>query len=176
MLNQDKAINHQLSQLNRVLISLVDFEHCHGVTKHILEKKLHELDTHSNRYLLEGMCVGMIVAYCRPFSGNNGGDLPNRFINNLNDDEKETHHHALLLRHKALAHSDNEAWEMSPHYIKTESNERILVPFYNCVHDPVSISFTTKLMHLAKKQWKQCIKFQKELEELVGEHIPIFEI
>lgn len=166
----------QLSQLNRVLISQVDFKNCYGIAKYILDEKLHELDSYSNRYLLEGMCIGMIVAYCRPFSANKGGDLSGKFIRELNSKELEIHKQALISRNKALAHSDNDVWEMNPHYIEMRNNDRVLMPFHNCVHDPVPVSFTKELMELSKKQLKQCIKSQGQLEERVGKHIPTFDI
>jgi hypothetical protein len=65
---------------------------------------------------------------------------------------------------------------MKPHYIEMENNDRILMPFHNCVHDPVSFTFTTELMQLAKKQLKQCVALQTKLEIMVGEHIPVFDI
>lgn len=172
----NKAITNQLSQFNRVLISQVDFQNCYGIAKHILDNNLYESDTHTNRYLLEGMCVGMVVAYCRPFSENNDGNLSNNFIRELNKGEKKIHHQALYPRNKALAHSDSDVWEMDPHYIEVGNNERQLMPFHNCVHDPVPISFTKELMELAKKQLKQCIVNQKRLEINIGEYIPIFDI
>jgi hypothetical protein len=94
----DKSVTNQLAQLNRTLISQVDFKNCYGIAKYILDAKLHELDTHSNRYLLEVMSAGMVVAYCRPFSGNNEGDLSGKIFNALNETEKEIHIQALILR------------------------------------------------------------------------------
>jgi hypothetical protein len=172
----ERAITNQLVQLKRTLISQVDFKNCYGIAKHIVDGKLHKLDIYSNRYLLEGMSVGMVVAYCRPFSGNNGGNLSDKIFNALSEAEKEIHTQALALRNQTLAHSDADDWDMNPHYIEMDNNDRILMPFHNCVHDPVSLAFTKKLMELAQKQFKQCVELQITLEKSVGEHIPIFDI
>src|SRR2546427_282783 len=72
------------------------------------------------RFLLQGLNCAMIVAYCRPFSGNDRGaavkipDLPARFLRILTEEERWLHGVVMEDRDSRLAHSDSEAWEMEP--------------------------------------------------------------
>ena len=88
----DRVVHGKLGQFNRVLISYIDFEQARAIARIILDEDLHKNYPRENRILLEALNSSMVVAYCRPFSGNRGiPDLPNRFVRSLTTAEKEIH-------------------------------------------------------------------------------------
>src|SRR3990172_2465398 len=89
-------VGGKLRQFIRVLMSYVDFQQAAGIAGHILSGNLHERYP-DDRFLLQGLNCAMIVAYCRPFSGNDRGaavkipDLPPQILLTLTPKEREIH-------------------------------------------------------------------------------------
>ena len=86
----------------------------------------------------------MIIAYCRPFSGNDKKhkskvpDLTERILNCLTKEEMELHDYLFKLRNKYLAHSDSEAWNMRPTNIDNgEPGEKLILPLHDAVRAPL---------------------------------------
>lgn len=105
-------IDGKIRQLKRLILSAGDFKHARLVAEYIREDKLHDKPQGETHLLLAALNCSMVIAYCRPFSGNEGGrgakvpDLPERILRNLNDEERSIHEVVLNDRHKVLAHSD----------------------------------------------------------------------
>jgi len=166
-----REVDGKFRQFNRVLMSYVDFQQAHSIASIILDENLHENYPRKNRILLEALNFAMVVAYCRPFSGNKGvPDLPKRFVRNLSKNEKEIHDALIEDRNKVIAHSDSEAWDLQPHY-QIINERRMLVPFHKGVHRPFLLDPTIRIRDLAKKQMDTCfeerVKLEKELESFI---------
>src|SRR5438034_5244238 len=132
----------KLRQFNRVLMSYVDFQQAGGIAGYIVGENLHERHPR-DRFLLQGLNCAMIVAYCRPFSGNDRGatvkvpDLPPTILQALTPEEHEIHRAVMEDRNTVLAHSDSRAWEPRPQVYRLRGRD-ILVPMFNYVHAPLT--------------------------------------
>ena len=129
----------RLRYFNRVLMSYIDFQQACNIAHYILRDRLHERlrdPGPGDRFLLQGLNCAMIVAYCRPFSGNDRGaavkipDLPARFLRILTEEERWLHGVVIEDRDSRLAHSDSEAWEMETAVYKSGGGHEILMPMH----------------------------------------------
>ena len=113
-------IDGKMRQFKRVLMSYADFKHAKLASSYILTERLHQKYPEESHVILEALNCSMIVAYCRPFSGNDAGaerkvpDLPSRLSRVLNEAERAIHEVVLRDRNKVLAHSDSEALQIDP--------------------------------------------------------------
>lgn len=131
--NIPKEHHHKLRQFYRLILSYGDFKHAKLIAQHILDNKL--LSVYSNNVtLVQAFNCSMVIAYCRPFSGNSGArgisipDLPARFLKLLSSEEKTIHELALFDRNKYLAHTDAEAAKIEPVRIKVNETKEMLMP------------------------------------------------
>jgi hypothetical protein len=180
-----EEIAAKLNLLNRLLISYNDFHHASRIASYILEhrlqdkaERLHGRRRYRIKLLCEALNSAMIVAYCRPFSGNDRGrsdtlrSLPARFLNGLSTEELEVHQTALSDRNRLLAHSDSEAWNMRPFFFKSGSAKPMLLPLHRdvrapLVHDPVDV-----LQRLCGKLMDRIFEERAVLEEGLAEILP----
>ncbi len=101
-------------------MSYADFKHAKLASSYILTERLHQKYPQESYVILEALNCSMIVAYCRPFSGNDAGaehkvpDLPSRLFRVLNEAERAIHDVVMQDRNKVLAHSDSEALQIDP--------------------------------------------------------------
>ena len=169
----DRKIDGKFRQFNRVLMSYIDFEQAHAIASIILEENLHGDYPRENRIKLEALNSSMVVAYCRPFSGNRRvPDLPGRFIRHLSEEEREIHEALMEDRNSVIAHSDGEAWNMRPHYQQV-NGKNILIPLHHGVHRPFLREPTERICALAEKQRETCFEERKRLENELRPYIPI---
>ncbi len=172
-MDDNKNIEGKIKQFNRVLMSHIDFQHSCAIASIIMEENLHSNYSRENRVKLEALNSSMIIAYCRPFSGNKGiPDLPRKFINHLTIEELETHKLLMEDRNKVIAHSDGEAWKMRPYY-QWVNGLNILVPLHHGVHRPLLKGHTENICALAEKQQEACFKERERLENELKIYIPI---
>jgi len=106
-----KRTEYDKKLFKRLIISERDLDHASRFADLILQRNLHACTDEESRYLHRGLNLALIVAYCRPFSGNKGnndtaGDLPGRYLRELSDQEQALHSHVLDLRNRDHAHSD----------------------------------------------------------------------
>jgi hypothetical protein len=109
-------IDGKMRQYKRVLLSYADFKHAKLASAYILDCELHANYPKSSYVIREALNCSMIVAYCRPFSGNGGSvpDLPSRLLRVLTPDERAIHDVIMQDRNKVLAHSDDDALQVEP--------------------------------------------------------------
>lgn len=153
---------------HRLLISYNDFKHAGQVAGHILTNNLHERSRGESQLLLEALNCAMIVAYCRPFSGNDPGparipDLPGRFLGLLSQEEKAVHAIAMDDRNTVLAHSDAEAWNMRPQ-VYIIKGRKILVPMSHDTRVPLTREATETLGTMAAKLMEAVFEERRRLE------------
>ena len=171
----EREIEGKFRQFNRVLMSYIDFQQAHAIATLILDENLHENYPRENRFKLQALNASLVVAYCRPFSGNKGvPDLPIRFVRNLSADEKEIHDALMADRNMVIAHSDSEAWNMRPHYLSINGNN-ILMPLHHGIHEPFLKEPTERICRLAEKQMETCFAERERLEEELKPYIPVVE-
>lgn len=109
-------IDGKMCQLKRLILSYADFKHAKLASSRILTEELHDKYPSDSYVILEALSCSMIVAYCRPFSGNDRSvpDLPGRLLKCLNADERNIHDQVIYDRNKLLAHSDADALRVEP--------------------------------------------------------------
>lgn len=173
------SIAGKLQQFNRVLMSYVDFQQAVGIGDYIVSENLHDRYPR-DRFLLQGLNCAMIVAYCRPFSGNDRGaavkipKLPPSILQALTPEEYEIHRAAMEDRNTVLAHSDSRAWEPRPQLHRFRGRD-ILVPMFNYAHAPLTRTATEKLSAMAGKLREACFEERLRLEPELKPYLPIVE-
>ena len=176
--NLSPEVRGKLRQFFRLLMSYKDFKQAHYIASYILHKKLHDLD---DKQLLEALNCAMIVAYCRPFSGNDQTvdakipDLPVSFLKGLPEDEREIHEIVLSDRNTVLAHSDSSAFDLQPQAWRVK-DKKILVPWSNYTRAPLTKEATETFRSLTQRMKDKVLKERMKLEpELIDyfEEIPI---
>lgn len=171
-----KEIDGKLRQFQRALISYLDFEQAAAIAALILSKEFHKTYPRENRVLLEALNCAMIVAYCRPFSGNDarGGskspDLPGRFLRDLSVEEREIHNCVIADRNQVFAHSDSEAWNMRPLYLNL-AGRKTLVPAHHGVHRPLTLDATRRFHCLAARLQEAVFAEREGLEAELRPHL-----
>lgn len=169
----------KLRQFNRVLMSYVDFQQAAGIASYILSENLHERYP-SDRFLLQGLNCAMIIAYCRPFSGNDRGaavkipGLPPQILLTLTPEEREIHAVVLEDRNTVLAHSDSRAWEPRPQILRLRGSE-ILVPMFNYAHAPLGRTVTEKFSAMCNKLMEACFEERVRVEPELKPYLPVVE-
>ena len=128
-----REIEGKLRQYKRLLLSYADFKHAKLASAYILDSGLHKKYPEGSYVVLEALNCSMIMAYCRPFSGNesrgNDGvpDLPGRLLRVLSPAERVIHDVVMQDRNRVLAHSDAEALQVEP-VIWSFAGEEMIVP------------------------------------------------
>jgi hypothetical protein len=166
-------IRGRLRYFNRVLMSYVDFQQACNIAHYILRHQLHERlrdPGPGDRFLLQGLNCAMIVAYCRPFSGNDRQravkipDLPARFLRAITEEERGLHNVIMEDRNSRLAHSDSEAWEMEPVVYRSKGGHEMLMPMHHLVHEPLTREATECFHGMADKLRKACFAERRRIE------------
>jgi hypothetical protein len=176
-----REIRGKLRHFYRLLLSCGDFKQAHYIASYILAEKLHDSEDHR---LLEALNCAMIVAYCRPFSGNDRSidtripDLPKSFLRDLSFAEKEIHEVVLRDRNTVLAHSDSIAHDLQPK-VWIIKDHKILMPEKNYTRAPLTKeateTFRSLVFRLSDKLRIERMKLEPELINYF-EQIPIEKI
>jgi hypothetical protein len=143
----------KIRQLKRLILSRADFKHAHLVASYILDSNLHNQAESETHVILPALNCSMIMAYCRPFSGNSNDvpDLPGRLLSVLNEDEKIVHRAALADRMKVLAHSDADGLELELVVADFPGAGPMLVPIVNWGLAPLKREAVEVLVTAVKK-------------------------
>lgn len=166
-------VEGKLRRFRRVLMSYIDFNEAANAAALVLSNKLYEKDPPQNRIMRRALHCAAVVAYCRPFSGNQGDvpDLAGRFLRVLSPREVEIHEAALKLRNEALAHSDNTAWQIEPVVLRFPGGREMLAPVHNDVHEsfsePVMDEFGAMCGKLRDAAFDERLKSEIELKEFL---------
>jgi hypothetical protein len=170
-------LNGKMRQYKRILISYADFKHAKLASSYIIREKLHEKYPEESYVLLEALNCSMIMAYCRPFSGNSkvAPDLPRRLLKVLNDKEIEIHNTVLNDRNKVLAHSDADQLNIDPVKWKVGGKE-LVVPIFNWGLAPLieeaTLTFNTAATKLYEATMKERMRIEPELVDYLREADP----
>ena len=162
-------LDGKMRQYKRVLLSYADFKHAKLASAYILDSQLHEKYPEESYTILEALNCSMIVAYCRPFSGNASRaarsvpSLPSRLLRILNPDERAIHDTVMHDRNKLLAHSDDEALQVEPVIWQVAGGDMVL-PIKNWGLAPLTKEATTIFHAAAEKLFVATIEERQRLE------------
>lgn len=165
MMKLSPEIDGKMRQYKRVLLSYTDFKHAKLASSYILKERLHEKYPQESYILLEALNCSMIVAYCRPFSGNDGGvpDLPQRLLRVLSPAERDIHDVVMTDRNKLLAHSDAEALNLDPVRWQVAGQEMVL-PIKNWGLAPLTEEVTVIFNSAAEKLFIASLEERQRME------------
>ncbi len=159
----------KMRQYKRILLSYADFKHAKLASSYILDSQLHENYPEGSYIILEALNCSMIVAYCRPFSGNASRatdsvpDLSSRLLRVLSPDEREIHNVVMQDRNKALAHSDDEALQVEPVIWQVAGRDMVL-PLKNWGLAPLTKEATFIFRSAAEKLFIATMEERQRLE------------
>lgn len=158
-------IEGMMRQYKRILLSRADFKHAKLASAYILDSEMHANYPESSYVILEALNCSMIVAYCRPFSGNGGfvPDLPGRLLRVLNPDERAIHVAVMQDRNKVLAHSDDDALQVEP-VVWSAAGQDLVIPISNWGLAPLTKEATTILHSAAEKLYVATMEERRRLE------------
>ena len=155
-----------LGLFNRLLISYRDLQHADQLAEYILARTCAGRGTAEPRLLLEALSCAMVIAYCRPFSGNRPTDLPATFLEGLDPREQETHARLLTNRHRLLAHSDAAAWKPRPVAIRPTPWGKMVLPRFGDARAPLTREDTEALRRMASKVMAAIMTERRRLDPL----------
>lgn len=164
------AIAGKIRQFKRLLMSYSDFKHARLVADYILESRLHERPESETHVLLPALNCSMIIAYSRPFSGNDARtptkvpDLPTRFLSVLDERETLIHNVALKDRMKVLAHSDSDGLEIEPVVTHLPGVGPFVVPLSNWGLAPLIREAVEILRSAAAKLFEAVLYERRKME------------
>jgi hypothetical protein len=171
-------------QFHRLLMSYNDFQQAIQIAGYTLKEGLPEKrkdlrgkDGSEARILWQALNCAMLVAYARPFSGNDKGvdpkipDLPESVLKVLDEKERKIHEVAISDRDSLLAHSDSSAWNLRTFLFQTGGSE-VLVPLHHDVRAPLTRDATEVLKTAAEKLREEVFRRRKDLECELKPHFP----
>ncbi|AOW16458.1 hypothetical protein LPB03_02790 [Polaribacter vadi] len=134
MENEGNRLKGKKNQFYRLLISFNDFKEVLDIARIIFDKNNLDLEINTEKRKIdiltkEALSSALIVAYSRPFSGNDKNsknsipDLNKNVIKILNTNEKELHNSLIKLRNKAIAHSDSDIIDIKPYYMSVNNKK-----------------------------------------------------
>ena len=181
----NERIAAKLRLLDRLLISYIDFHHAARIASYIIDhqlqdkvNRLHGRRRYRIRLLWEALNSAMIVAYCRPFSGNDRGRndtvarLPRRFLKGLSAGQLEIHETAMDDRNRLLAHSDSAAWAVSPYWFKTGTAKAMLAPSHRDARAPLVHEAVVVLQSICGQLMDRIMDERTHLEEELASFLP----
>jgi hypothetical protein len=165
MTSMSAEISGKMRQLKRLILSYADFKHAKLASTRILAERLHDKYPDESYVVLEALNCSMIVAYCRPFSGNDPSvpDLPARLLRCLSSDERQLHDVVMRDRNKVLAHSDADALRVEP-VIWHVGGRSLVVPLKEWALAPLTKELTSVLQSAAVKLLDATMEERARLE------------
>lgn len=160
----------KLRQFKRLLMSYGDFKHARLAAEYILKEKLHAKYPDESYVTLPALNCSMIVAYCRPFSGNDARtvpkipDLPKRFLKVLNKKERYVHEGVMYDRDKLLAHSDSAARDPEAVLLRLKGGLELVAPLSNWGLAPLKPHATAIFRSAAQKLLEAVIYARRDME------------
>jgi len=165
---RDKKTYNRIKQFKRIVMSFADFKEAVDLSTILIESNLLE-DQDNNFLMLGALTNAMVLAYSRPFSGNDSKgnnkipDLRGKALRNLNEDEKVLHEWLLKQRHTLIAHSASEAVDLK-FEIYDLAGRKFLRPIRNRNTRHFSLEHALSFKALAEKMLNYVAVERSELE------------
>lgn len=173
-----KELDGKLRQYKRLILSYADFKHAHMVSGYILSSRLHETTKGESKVIHEALNCSMIIAYCRPFSGNDSRslekipDLPKSILDVLDSNEREIHKVVMQDRNTLLGHSDSEALNLDAVVWQVNKDIETIVPLKNWGLAPLTEKATEVFYSTARKLFEAALMRRLALEPEVRQYLP----
>lgn len=171
-------VRGKIKQFYRLLMSYSDFNQANQIATRIMDEKLHRNGC-EDRILLEALNSAMVVAYARPFSGNDKNaetkinDLSTKYLKGLSRDEKEIHDIVIEDRNQVIAHSDSEARDYRIQ-VMTLNEKKILTPWSDDTRAPLTEEALMIFIKLSENMreitYEKRMKLEPELYEYFEEY------
>ena len=164
----DKQIDGRIRQFKRITMSFADFKEAVDMSEHIIKSELHA-DFEKHMLILCSLNCSMIIAYCRPFSGNdsrNGVKIPDLSANSLkvlSPIERKMHDYVIGERNTLLAHSDSVEVDLK-FAINQYGEHRMLQPIRNRNIVPMTLENVKVFNATALKLLSYVASKRKDLE------------
>ena len=165
---QDQKIDGKIRQFKRIAMSFSDFKDAFEMSKYIINGDLYS-DFETNRLIISSLSCSMIIAYCRPFSGNdsrNSTKIPDLSLNSLkvlSPTEREMHDYIMSERNTLLAHSDSQAVDLK-FVINEYGSIKKLQPIRNWSLAPLSLEKVETFHAMASKLLSYVATLRKDRE------------
>jgi len=165
---QHQQIDGRIRQFKRIAMSFADFKDAFEMSKHIIECDLHS-DFEKNKLILSSLNCSMIIAYCRPFSGNDTrnsikiADLSLNSLSGLSSVERKMHDYVINERNTLLAHSDSQAVDLK-FVINEYGTIKKLQPIRNWSLAPLTLANVKIFNAMASKLLSYVATKRKDLE------------
>tara|TARA_R110002072_G_scaffold34164_6_gene102538 strand:+ start:470 stop:1075 length:606 start_codon:yes stop_codon:yes gene_type:complete len=188
MENEENRLKGKKNQFYRLLISFNDFKEALDIARIIFDKNNIDIEINTEKRKIdiltkEALSSALIVAYSRPFSGNDKSsknsipDLNKNVIKILNTNEKELHNSLIKLRNKAIAHSDSDIIDIKPYYMSVNNKKLdLLIPLRNKTRLTFSNEMLLNIEMICSKLLGEIDKRRRILEKELENFIPIKEI
>tara|TARA_R110002050_G_scaffold60823_2_gene134772 strand:+ start:624 stop:1220 length:597 start_codon:yes stop_codon:yes gene_type:complete len=185
MENEGNRLKGKKNQFYRLLISFNDFKEASDIARIIFDKNNLDLEINTEKRKIdiltkEALSSALIVAYSRPFSGNDKNSIPDlnkNVIKILNTNEKELHNSLIKLRNKAIAHSDSDIIDIKPYYMSVNNKKLdLLIPLRNKTRLTFSNEMLLNIEMICSKLLGEIDKRRRILEKELENFIPIKEI
>lgn len=167
---------NRVRQFKRIVMSFADFKEAVDLSGYLISNALHD-DFDKNKLLISALNSSMIMAYCRPFSGNDSRDgnkipdLGKKALRELNQDELALHQLIMNDRNKLLAHSDSDAVNLK-FIVNQIGSHTLLQPIRNWSTAPLSEE-SLKLFNQLAHKLLSYVSNKRHAQE--DEIIPLFE-
>jgi len=166
-------IEHKRRQLVRLLISYNDFKQAAEFAAlarssdghYAFENHLMSGAAFDQMNILRALNMAACVSYCRPFSGNDRStepkisDLPQRFVRELDSEERKLHDHLLELRDTSYVHSDSAAWDLDLSWRNGKCGLE-----HNDVWAPFKQDWLKRIQALSNKMRERCHAERQSIE------------
>ena len=180
-------LRNKNNQLVRLLISYNDMKNAMDIAAIIIEenyeRKMKEFrgkEKWKYKKIWEALNCSMILAYNRPFSGNDKGksnpipDLCRNVLKVLNDEELKMHVDLIEERNSFMAHSDSDAVNMRPHSIATDGQKKgSLIPLQHDTMAPYMTEYIIIIRNISKKVMEEIFRRRMILEKELEDYYPV---
>jgi len=128
------------------------------------------------------MNAAMIIAYARPFSGNDKAasfkipDLPKRYLRKLDKQGKQVHELIIKNRNFRMAHSDSRAWDLVPQVLEIPNGRNLIMPVHEDTREPLSKDAISTLISNCNLFMDAILEARKDLEEQLQEYLPKLQV
>lgn len=135
ILGEAMLTDREKKQFRRLVLTSIDLEQASSWGHYILENNLWDESVSSNKDLARGVQTAMIVAYIRPFSGNNKTEdtlhrpmLPLKSV--LTDEQWKLHKCIHNRRNTVFAHSDSDVRDLEIS-VSNINGQKFVLPISN---------------------------------------------
>jgi alpha-L-fucosidase len=156
-------------QLRRFVVFHYDFEQVKEYANVLQARTEYGADT-----INRALTVTIIMAYCRPFSGNSDGKIPGRVTNQFLPDEQALHEKLIRkhgLRNSLYAHSDHTAHDLAVSVTEVRG-VKLVLPIGSDPYGLLPNNEVKRLAGMANKIQARLAEMQASLQQKLDAGVP----